>query len=108
MSTTSVEVQTHVLISESQGTHRTVCYESCFFSGMINLSSENKTNPDTIVVAFSFLSWCGFNWDFGRFVQLVFQRVSEEEDEEEAGTAKQLLTTTHKHTSLFGCTGNSG
>lgn len=87
-------------VSESQGTHRTVCYESCFFSGMTNLFSENKTNPDTIVVAFSFLNCCGFNWDLGGFVQLVFQRVSKEEDEEEIGIAKQLLTTTHKHTSL--------
>lgn len=82
-------------ISESPGTDRVVCYESCFFSEMINLFSENKTNPDTTIVAFSSLNCYGFNWDFGGLVQLIFQRISKEEDEEETGTAKQLLTTTH-------------
>lgn len=82
-----------------------MCYESYFFSERINLFSENKTNPDTTIVAFSFLNCCGFNWDFGGFVQLGFQRISKEEDKEETGIAKELLkshTNIHPYSDALG------
>lgn len=65
-----------------------------------------KVKPtQNTTVAFSFLNCCGFNWDFGGFVQLALQRLSKEEGKAGTGNtnnSSQPHTHTHTHSDVLG------